>query len=108
MIDDRHDAQADYVSHLSPGDVRLMVLVAGRVTSGKCQVCNKRFVWTGNVKLRNAGCPYCDTPIRRTTHLWRGETITISRPAVHYAPRGITQTRNYKGSKKVLKMKWRN
>lgn len=46
-----------------------------RTTTGRCHKCNIRFVWHVNLRLYHALCPICDTPLKQTTHLFKGKTL---------------------------------
>lgn len=37
--------------------------------NGKCPRCLIRYVWTGNLKLKEARCEQCGEPLSATTHL---------------------------------------
>jgi len=45
-----------------------------RHTTGRCHKCLIRFTWQGAPLLRDALCPYCNSPLQLTTHLWHGES----------------------------------
>ena len=47
---------------------------------GKCPECLIRFVWMSRVKLKDAACPFCRTPLERTTRLYKGIRLDIDRP----------------------------
>lgn len=51
-------------------------------TSGRCVACNVRYVWSDPIMLRRACCPHCGRPLKATTHLFRGRTEPLVRPAV--------------------------
>lgn len=36
---------------------------------GKCDHCQKRWIWSANVRLRDAHCPTCGRQLRQTTYL---------------------------------------
>ena len=49
----------------------------GRELTGRCHICNIRFIWPTKVtKLRDAYCPLCGGKLRATTHEFKsGKTI---------------------------------
>jgi hypothetical protein len=68
---------------LESGNLRM-----GRgLTSGRCPRCMIRFIWNTSVRLKNALCPFCHTPLKHTTHQFKsGISMAIDRPHIKKEP----------------------
>ena len=49
-----------------------------QTTTGRCHYCNIRYSWHGRPLRRDALCPRCRNPLRRTNHLWKGATSHLT------------------------------
>jgi uncharacterized paraquat-inducible protein A len=46
--------------------------------TGRCRKCNIRFIWDKKLgSLKTMACPYCETQLSQTTHMFKGKTMKM-------------------------------
>jgi len=46
-------------------------------TQGKCNKCKVAYAWKGKPKLRDAYCPICGEPLKRTSYLLKYPRVDL-------------------------------